>query len=92
VKLIIYKRGKNETICKPFLDAELVSRQKKTIIVQTETWFPQEIGVSYFVDTTIPSDALVLVEFLQNNEAKPPFFFVGTIDTSIQCKKDNKTD
>ena len=87
MNITIFKKGKNEITCKPFLIGQLVSRQSETIIVQTQTWFAQELGVSYFVDTAGPSDALVLVEFHQNSQMDPPFVFEGTIDTSIQCKR-----
>ena len=88
MEIIIFKRGKNQTTCVEYLRAELVARQKNTIVVRTQTWFPQELGVAFFVKKESRSDELVLVEFDQNNEVKSPYTYLGKIDTSIRCARD----
>jgi hypothetical protein len=87
MKIIIYKKDKDSTEVKPFLEARVISRTKQNIQLETHTWFGEELGVRYFVhsgDTKAPSDVLVSVGFLPNSEMKAPYKFVGEIDTSIQ--------
>jgi hypothetical protein len=90
--MIIFKLEGKDEFPQEFRVVKLISRQADTILVETDTWFCGKLGTTYFVETELPSDVLVSVEFAPNNEMKPPYTFVGTIDTSIQCKKDNKSD
>lgn len=90
--MIIYKKEVKDEFPEEFRVAKLISRQSDTIHVETDTWFCETLGTRYFLDTEPASDVLVSIEFLPNSEMKPPFVFVGSVDTSIQCKKDNKID
>lgn len=87
--VVLYKKEANKSTLSRFQIVKLLSHQNQTIQIQTDSWFPSGIGISYFVKIDGLEGSLALVEFEENQQMSPPYIFVDTIDTNIQYSTSN---